>query len=150
MNIASSSSFSQSTISNVAKFWCKQISQIFQIRFFYHQFHFVDIDDTIDSINQVVSSSQFSYQHIVIMIFTYEERLITFKKWFHIISTSESLGAIEFYHDSDTEYLVICSKCDLKLNIKRDSVKTHMRQSRNCSFVQKLKINEASKATTLT
>ena len=79
------------------------------------------------------------------MISTYEKRLITFKKWSHTTSIFENLVAIEFYHDSDTEYLVICSKCDLKLNIKRSSIKIHMRQSRNCSFVQNLDEIKASK-----
>ena len=155
-NIASSSSFNQSTIKNVANLWCKHNSNQtnFSNSIFLSSISFcststillillINLFDCRKSTHRANFIS--TYQYIVIIISIYEERLITFKKWFHIISTSENLVAIEFYHDSNTEYFVICLKCDLKLNIKRDSIKIHMRQSRNCSFVQNWNKIKASK-----
>ena len=73
------------------------------------------------------------------MIFTYEKRFATFKKWFHINFNFENLVVAEFCHESDIKNFITCSKCDLKLNnwkFKRDSKKAHMRQSSNCLFFQ--------------
>ena len=84
------------------------------------------------------------------MIFIYEKRLIIFKKWLHIIFISESLIVAEFCFESNTENFTTCSECDLKLNnwkFKRNSMKTHMRQSLKCSFVQSLNKNETSSST---
>ena len=89
------------------------------------------------------SSPQFSYQHIVIMIFTYEKRLITFKKWLHINFIFENLIVVEFCHELNIKNFITCSECDLKLNnwkFKRNSMKAHMRQSSNCVLIQKLNI----------
>ena len=84
------------------------------------------------------------------MTSTYEKRLITFKKWFHIISTSEILVVAEFCFELNIKNFITCSKCDLTLNnwkFKRDFMKTHTRQSSNCSFVQDLNENETSSST---
>ena len=80
---------------------------------------------------------------MIVIIFTYEERLTTFKKWFHINSVSEILVVVEFCFESDIKNFITCSECDLTLNnwkLKRDSMKAHMRQSSNCVFVQELDI----------
>ena len=147
--------FNQSKIKNVANFWYKQNSNFLNSTSLSSiSFRFTSTILLINQSNYLLVANQlnaqFSYQYIVIIIFTYEKRLITYKKWFHIIFISENLVAIEFYHDSNTKYLVICSKCDLKLNIKRNSIKIHMRQSRNCSFVQRLNVNETNKITIVT
>ena len=78
---------------------------------------------------------------------TYEKRLITYKKWFHIIFISENFVVVEFCHESIIKNFTTCSKCDLKLNnwkFKRNSIKIHVRQSSNCLFVQKLNKKEIS------
>ena len=132
----SNSFFIQSKLQFVASFEFQTKFKFFKFNVFSIDFILFDVDDIIDFINQTVNSSQTSYQYIVKKkIFIYEQRLITFKKWFYIIFIFKNLVAIEFYHDSDTEYFVICSKYDLKLNIKRISIKTHMRQSLNCVFI---------------
>ena len=81
------------------------------------------------------------------MISTYEKRLITYKKWFHIIFIFENLVVVEFCHESIIKNFNICLKCDLKLNnwkLKRNSIKIHVRQSSNCLFVQKSNKKETS------
>ena len=137
----SSFNFSQSKIWFVANLWCKSKLQIFRIRRLRNRFEF---DTRISiSVNQIVDSSQFSYRHIVIMISTYEKRLIIFKKWFYITSTSESLIVAEFCFESNIKNFTTCSKCNLTLSnwkFKRNSMKIHIRQSSNCVFAQELNI----------
>ena len=75
------------------------------------------------------------------MIFTYEKRLITYKKWFYVNFILENLVVVEFCHESNIKNFITCFECDLKLNnwkLKRRSITIHERQSFNCSFVQKI------------
>ena len=82
------------------------------------------------------------------MISTYEERLITYKQWFHIIFISETFVVAEFCFESNIKNFIICSECNLILNnwkFKRDFMKTHTRQSSNCLFVQTLNKKNTSR-----
>ena len=135
--------YNQSKFQFVASSELRTKFKFFKFNVFAIDFILLDVDDIIDFINQVVNSSQFLYQHIVIMISTYEKRLITYRKWFHINFIFENFVVVEFCFESNTKNFTICSKCNLKLNnwkFKRNSIKAHMRQSSNCVFVQKLNI----------
>ena len=143
MNIVSNSSFNQ-------------IFQIFQIRFFYHLFHFVRRrryyyfyqSNYIFVANLFVA--QILYQRVV-MTFTYKKHLIIFKKWFYIKFLTTNIIAIEFCHismfrKSNINDVIICLKCFLLWNdwYNDDNfLQIHLNTYENCTLIQTL--NEKKK-----
>ena len=77
----SSSLFIQSKLQFVASSESQTEFEFFKFNVFSNSIDFIlfDVDDIIEFINQIVKSSQISYQHIVMTFFSiYEKRLITF------------------------------------------------------------------------
>ena len=93
-------------------------------------------------ISQIFFIFSFTSRHMQSLLSSrYEKRLTIFKTWSHQLSSLESFAIANFYYEIDIENLTTCSKCDLTLanwKSKRDSLRTHMRQSSNCFFAQAL------------
>ena len=97
------------------------------------------------------------YQHIVMtFFFSYNKRLMTFKKWFHTSSTSKALIQTEFRYTSIKLSLncITCRRCDLifeKWEFHNDFIKEHFRRNSECSKAKTIvvvvkKIIEAAKS----
>ena len=85
-------------------------------------------------------AAQISYQHIVIMISTYEERLITYKNWFHNKFSTINMIVVDFIRQFCIKNITNCSKCLMIFDdwfVDSDSLRMHFDES-DCSLTQTL------------
>ena len=108
-------------------------NKFFKFDHFIIDFILFDIDDIINLINQFVRSSQIL--NIMTFFFTFEQRLIIFKKWFY--RDVILIFSIDFYYKSNISLdYVECVECDLIINWKRDilSIFEHIKRIFYCFF----------------
>ena len=114
--------------------------QIFQIQRLYHRSQLVRHRRYYRSINQIV------FLVANIMIFTYEERLITYENWFHVKSSSVVMIVADFERQLCIKDVTNCSKCLMILDdwsVDSNFLQMHLNES-DCRLTQTLNDKKTS------